>query len=149
MPLRQCRSSQLERICEVNDQLGDDMLLYRIDTAKALAWIAQVASYVGGHIYISLVPPPSLGVCRGLNLLVWFLLACPVHPFTESGTYPEDVGQIRVCQARQWPRLRLRSWIRLVIIFQQAEASRRRGGLSRGDCGEGGAMYKRAFTLSD
>ena len=42
MPLRLCQRLDLEKICEVNDQLGDDMLLYRLDTKKVMAWLAKV-----------------------------------------------------------------------------------------------------------
>lgn len=41
MPLRACRRLELHRICDVNDQLGDDMLLYRLNTEKTLIWLAQ------------------------------------------------------------------------------------------------------------
>lgn len=40
MPLRKCQRLELHRVCDVNDQLGDDMILYRLNPDKALAWLA-------------------------------------------------------------------------------------------------------------
>lgn len=44
MQLRACRKLDLAKICDVNDQLGDDMLLYRLDPGKVTAWLSQVRS---------------------------------------------------------------------------------------------------------
>jgi len=41
MPLRKCQRLELHRMCDVNDQLGDDMILYRLNPEKALAWLAS------------------------------------------------------------------------------------------------------------
>jgi hypothetical protein len=60
MELRSCRRLELHRICQVNDQLGDDMLLYRIDNDKTLEWLTQASGPAVGE---GLPPPPSLAPC--------------------------------------------------------------------------------------
>lgn len=47
MQLRGCPRLELHKICDVNDQLGDDMLLYRLDEGKVLAWLSEVGIDVG------------------------------------------------------------------------------------------------------
>jgi len=42
MELRQCPSLRLDRVCDVNDKLGDDMLLYRLNEDKVMEWLAKV-----------------------------------------------------------------------------------------------------------
>lgn len=41
MALRRCAGLDLGKICDVNDQLGDDMILYRMNEGKALQWLKQ------------------------------------------------------------------------------------------------------------
>ncbi len=43
MALRRCARLDLGKICDVNDQLGDDMILYRMNEAKALEWLKQAS----------------------------------------------------------------------------------------------------------
>ncbi len=40
MPLKGCLRLELHRVCDENDQLGDDMILNRLNPDKALAWLA-------------------------------------------------------------------------------------------------------------
>lgn len=47
MQLRGCPRLELHKICDVNDQLGDDMLLYRLDEGKVLAWLSEVGIDTG------------------------------------------------------------------------------------------------------
>jgi hypothetical protein len=39
LPLQDCAQWQLGDICDINDQLGDDMILYRLNMEKTLAWL--------------------------------------------------------------------------------------------------------------
>lgn len=41
MPLRTCQRLELHRMCDVNDQLGDDMILYRLNPEKVLTWLVS------------------------------------------------------------------------------------------------------------
>jgi hypothetical protein len=43
MELRRCANLDLGKVCDVNDQLGDDCILYRMNEAKALQWLKQAS----------------------------------------------------------------------------------------------------------
>src|SRR6056297_564578 len=41
LALRQCKGLDLHLVCDVNDQLGEDMLLYRLNAEKTMDWLAK------------------------------------------------------------------------------------------------------------
>jgi len=41
LALRQCQGLDLHLVCDVNDQLGEDMLLYRLNAEKTMDWLAK------------------------------------------------------------------------------------------------------------
>lgn len=47
LALRRCATLDLGKVCDVNDQLGDDMVLYRLNEGKALRWLAQASRWTG------------------------------------------------------------------------------------------------------
>ncbi|KAG5180390.1 ribonuclease H2, subunit B [Tribonema minus] len=48
--LLRCRHLGADKICDVNDRLGPDLMLYRLNEAKALAWLLSKVDRVAAHL---------------------------------------------------------------------------------------------------
>lgn len=51
IPLQHCADWNLGDICDVNDQLGDDMILYRLNMDKTLAWLRAKVDKTAAYMH--------------------------------------------------------------------------------------------------
>ena len=50
IPLQNCGQWNLGDICDINDQLGEDMILYRLNMDKTMAWLKKKVDGVAAYL---------------------------------------------------------------------------------------------------